>query len=87
MPERPMKSRKLKVIDYMGTYYATFDGAKMWKIDAWLQRLLNMCDGKRTFDDIVDEIAKIAGSPKDDIRIGLRPIIDDLKKSGMIEDA
>lgn len=84
MVGNPAKAKNLKIIDYLGTYYATFDGAKMWKIEKWIFKLLSMCDGKKTFDQISEEIAKISKTPVDDIKIGLKPVLEELEKSGLI---
>ena len=84
MEDRPLKSKNLKIIDHMGTYYATTDGTKMWKIEKWVFKLLMMCDGKKDLDQLVGEITKISGFPKEDIKVGLMPILDDMRKHKMI---
>ncbi|MEM7825061.1 MAG: hypothetical protein QXO27_03770 [Candidatus Aenigmatarchaeota archaeon] len=82
--KKPLKTKNLKIIDYLGTYYATFDGIKMWKVEKWLFRLLMMCNGKKTFDQIAEEIAKMSGFPTDEIKIGLKPVIEELEREGFI---
>lgn len=56
---RPLRSKNLKVINYINTLYATFDGSSMWEIDKSSFGVLKMCDGKTTVDEIAKKIAKI----------------------------
>jgi hypothetical protein len=81
---KPVKTKNLKIIDYMGTYYATFDGTKSWKVEKWLYRLIMMCDGKTNEDQIAEKIAKISGFNLDEIKVGLKPVFEELSKNGMI---
>jgi hypothetical protein len=81
---RPLKAKNLRIIDYMGTYYATFDGTRSWKVEKWLFRLLMLCDGKKTTSQIAEHIAKISGFEFEEIRVGLRPVFDELSSTGMI---
>jgi hypothetical protein len=80
----PIKSKNLKIIDYMGTYYATFDGTRSWKVEKWLFKLLMLCDGKKTTAEIADHIAKISGFDREEIRVGLKPVFEELSSTGMI---
>ena len=82
--KRPLKSKKLKIIDYLGTYYATFDGSRNWKVEKWLFRLLRMCDGKKTFDQIAEHISRIAEVPIEHVRQNLKEIFDELEKEKFI---
>ncbi len=82
--KKPLKSEKLKIIDHIGTYYATIDGSKIWKIEKWLFRLIEMCDGKKTFNQIAEHIAKIAKVPVEDIKPNLKDILDELEKEKFI---
>ncbi|MEM5773287.1 MAG: PqqD family protein [Candidatus Aenigmatarchaeota archaeon] len=82
--KRPLKAKNLKIIDHLGTYYATFDGSKMWKLEKWLVRFLMMCDGKKTFDQIAEEVAKIAGIPAEEVKTGLAPVLEELEREGFI---
>ncbi|MEM5869901.1 MAG: PqqD family protein [Candidatus Aenigmatarchaeota archaeon] len=79
-----LKAKNLKIIDHLGTYYATFDGSKMWKLEKWVSKLLMMCDGKKTFDQIAEEVAKLAGVPKEEVKIALKDVIEELEKAGFI---
>lgn len=84
LEKRPLRSKKLKIIDHLGTYYATFDGSQNWKIEQWLFNLLKMCDGKRTFDQIATHIAKIAEISKDAARENLKEILEELEREKII---
>ena len=79
-----MKAKNLKIIDHLGTYYATFDGSKMWKVEKWIYRLLMMCDGKRNFDQLAEEISRISEFPIEEIKIGLKPILNELENEGLV---
>ena len=82
--KRPMKKKNLKIIDHLGTYYATFDGSKMWKVEDWLFKLLMMCNGKKTFNQIAEEISKSSGISVEEIKIGLKPVFEELERVGFI---
>jgi hypothetical protein len=82
--KKPTKAKNLKIIDHMGTYYATFDGSKIWKVEKWIFKLLMMCDGKKTFDEIAEKIAKISGFSTEEIHIGLKPVFEELEKQGFV---
>lgn len=82
--KKPLKVKNLKIIDHLGTYYATFDGTKMWKVENWIFKLLMMCDGKKTFDRIAEEIGNKSGYSVEEIRTGLKPIFKELEESGFI---
>jgi hypothetical protein len=82
--KKPLKAKSLKIIDHLGTYYATFDGTQMWKVEDWLFKLLMMCNGKRTFEQIAEEIAGMSGYSIDEIKIGLKPIFEEFEKNGFI---
>ena len=85
MDERkPQKAKNLKIIDYKNTYYATFDGTKMWKVEKWLFKILMMCDGKKSVDQIAEEIARISNFSVDEIKVGLRPILEELERTGFV---
>lgn len=83
--KKPVKVDNLKIIDHLDTYYATFDGSKIWKVESWLFKLLKMCNGEKTFNQIIQEIADISGEPVEEIRIGLKPVFRELERKGFIE--
>jgi len=82
--KKPTKAKNLKIIDHMGTYYATFDGSKIWKVEKWLFKLIMMCDGKKTFNEIAEKIAKISGFSAEEIQVGLKPVFEELEKQGFV---
>jgi hypothetical protein len=74
--QKPMKAKNLKVIDHIGTLYATFDGTTVWKIDKVAFGILKMCDGNKTVDDIVSDISKMALVKPEE----LKPVIEEMLK-------
>lgn len=75
--KKPLKAKNLKVIEYIGTLYATFDGSSLWKIDKAAFNVLRMCNGKKTVDQIVEEVSKrILHEPKD-----VKPVVEDILDS------
>jgi len=83
--KRPLKSKNLKVIDYMGILYATFDGERMWELDRVIYKLLEECDGTKTFDDIAKKVSRKSGLGIEEVKIGLKEIFDELKNAKFIE--
>ena len=83
--KRPIKAKNLKIIDHMGTLYATFDGEKIWEMDKLIYKLLKECDGKKTFDDIARMISKKSGLDLEEIKIGLKGIFNELEKRRFID--
>jgi len=82
--KKPLKAKNLKVIDYMGNYYATFDGTKIWRVEKWVVNLLKLCNGKRTIDQIAEEVSKLCGYTPEDVKVGLKPLLEELEASGFI---
>lgn len=83
--KKPLKSKRLKIIDYKGTLYATFDGTRIWKLDNIAHGLLKMCDGKKTYEQIIGEAAVRANLAKEDVRVAVTPIFDELTSLRFIE--
>jgi len=81
---RPLKAKNLKVIDYINTLYATLDGSSMWEIDKSSFGVLQMCDGKRTIDEIAKEIAKKIKMDVDQVKVTLKEILNELEECGLI---
>lgn len=81
----PIKSKNLKIIDYKGILYATLDGEKIWEMDNLIYKLLQECDGNKTFEDIARMISKKSGLNVEDIKIGLKEIFDELERAKFIE--
>jgi hypothetical protein len=82
--KKPLKSKKLKIIDHLGTYYATFDGSTNWKVEKWLYKLLRLCNGKVTVDQIATHLAKVADVSVEQIRPSLKEILDELERERFI---
>lgn len=85
MEKKPLKAKRLKVIDYLGTLYATFDGSSIWKIDRVAFGILRMCNGKKTVDEIVEEVARRAILRPEELKPVLEEILRDLEKMNFIE--
>ena len=86
MDERmPLKSKNLKVINYINTLYATIDGNSLWQIDKSTFAVLNMCDGKMTVDQIAVEIAKKIDMKVEDVMPTLLDILKDMERLKFIE--
>lgn len=81
----PLKIKKLKIIDHLGTLYATLDGSSIWKIVKVAFGILKMCDGKRTFDEIVEDVAKRAIVRPKDLKPVLEKMISDFEEMNFIE--
>jgi len=85
LDKKPLKSKNLKIIDHLGTLYATFDGSSVWKMDKVAFGILKLCDGKKTVDEIVDEVARRAIVKPEDLKPVLEEILADLEKMRFIE--
>ena len=85
MEGKPIKAKNLKVIDHLGTLYATFDGSSMWKLDKVAFGISRMFDGKRTVEDIVDELAKRISHKPEDVKPVVEEILNELTKMKFIE--
>lgn len=81
---RPLKSKHLKVIDYINTLYATLDGSSMWEIDKSSFGVLQMCDGERTVDKIAKEIAKKIKMDVNHVMVTLKEILNELEQRKFI---
>lgn len=83
--KKPVKSKKLKVLDYKGTLYATFDGSSIWKLDKISFGLLKLCEGNKTLEQIIKQVAEKAKLNVEDVRGAVMPIFDELTKMKFIE--
>jgi len=81
----PLKAKKLKIIDHLGTLYATFDGSSVWKIDKVAFGILKMCDGKKTVEKIVEDVAKMATVRPKELKPVMKEIFGNLEKMNFIE--
>ena len=82
---KPLKARNLKVIDHLGTLYATFGDFPLWKIDNVSFGVLKLCDGERTVGQISEELASIINRSPEDVRPTIEEILNDLYKMKFIE--
>jgi uncharacterized protein Yka (UPF0111/DUF47 family) len=83
--KKPLKSKNLKIIDHIGTLYATFDGSNIWKIDKSISYIIALCDGNRTVEQIAEEISKEIEMKVDDVKSTLINILSELEKKNFIE--
>jgi len=83
--KKPVRARNLKIIDHLGTLYATFDGSKMWKMDKVSYGVWQMCDGSRTFEQLVVALSARIGHNQEDVRPVVEDILEDLTKMKFIE--
>ena len=85
MEKKPLRTKNLKVIDQLGTLYATFDGSAIWKIDKVAFGILKMCDGKKSVDDIVTDVSKRALVNEKDLKPVIEEIMNELTKMKFLE--
>jgi bisphosphoglycerate-independent phosphoglycerate mutase (AlkP superfamily) len=85
LEKKPKMNEKLKVIKYIESYYATFDGEKIWELDTSAYAVLKMCDGTKTVEQIAEEIAKIIESKKEDVIPTLQRMLEELEKNKFIK--
>ncbi len=83
--KKPIKSKRLKIISNIGSYFATFDGSRVWEIDPSVNYILSLCDGTRRIEDIAQEIAKAIESDIEVVRTTLASMMIELEKNGFIE--
>ena len=78
--KRPLKAKGLKVIDHIGTLYATFNGSTMWEVDKVAFAIMKMCNGTKTVDQIAQDIAKKTNLDVKDVKITLMDILKEMDK-------
>ena len=64
---------------------ATFDGEKLWELDRVIHKLIQECDGTKTFDDIAKKVSRKSGLNIEDVKIGLKEIFEELEKAKFVE--
>ncbi|HDJ96801.1 MAG TPA: PqqD family peptide modification chaperone [Candidatus Aenigmarchaeota archaeon] len=82
--KKPLLAKNLKIIEYVGILYATFDGERIWEIDRGTYAVMRMCDGKKTVKEIAKEIAEKIDSTVEDVLPTLERILTDLEKHKFI---
>ena len=85
LDRRPKKAEGLKIIDYIGIKYATFNGEKLWEIEKVIAKLIEECDGEKTFLDIAKKVSDKSGIGLDEIGMGLEKLFRELESAGFIE--
>ncbi len=83
--KRPLKVKNLKIIDHLGTLYATFNGSTIWEVDKVAYAVMKMCDGTRTLDQISEEIAKKTNLDVNDVKVTLNDIFKEMEKLKFID--
>jgi len=76
--KKPLKSDKVKIIDHLGTLYATLDNNSLWKIEYAAYNVWKVCDGKRTVDELVNDLSKEIGHKPEDVRPVVEKILNQL---------
>ena len=84
LDKKPLKAKNLKIIDHLGTLYATFDGSTVWKIDRVAFGILRMCDGKKTVDEITDDVARRALLKPEELKPVIEEMLTDFEKMNFI---
>jgi len=82
--KKPLLAKNLKIIEYVGILYATFDGERIWEIDKGTYAVMRMCDGKKTVKEIAKEIAEKIDSNVEDVLPTLERILSELEKHKFI---
>ena len=82
---RPLRAKNLKVIDYIGRLYATFDGSSLWEMDKTSFEVMKMCDGTRTVDEIARIIANKIEMNAEEVKPTLLDILKELEDRKFIE--
>jgi hypothetical protein len=78
--KKPLKAKRLKIIDHLGTLYATFDGSIMWEVDKVAYAIMRMCDGTRTLDQIAEDVARKVNLEVKDVKVTLNDIFKEMEK-------
>ncbi|MEM0333623.1 MAG: PqqD family protein [Candidatus Aenigmatarchaeota archaeon] len=85
LKKRPLKVGNLKVIEHIGSLYATFDGERYWKLEKWAWEILKLCDGKKSVSEIARIISEDVQMSFEDVIKGLKPILEEFEKAGFIK--
>lgn len=83
--KKPLKSNKVKIIDHLGTLYATIDGNSMWKLDYASYNVWKVCDGNRTVDELVNDLAKEIGHKPEDVKSVVEKILNQLSELNFLQ--
>jgi len=83
--KKPLKVKDLKIIDHIGTFYASILGKGIWRMDDSAYVVIKLCDGTKTIDKISEIIAEKTKLAFDDVKMTVRNIIDELERLKFIE--
>jgi len=83
--KKPLKVKGLKIIDQLGTLYATFNGSNLWQLDRVVYGVLNMCDGRKTVDQITEILAKRIFHTPEDVKPVVEKTLSELAEMKFIE--
>lgn len=83
--KKPLKSDKVKIIDHLGTLYATTNNTSMWKIEYATYNVWKVCDGKRNIDELVNDLANEIKHKPEDVRPVVEKILNQLTELKFLE--
>lgn len=83
--KKPLKSNKVKIIDHLGTLYGSIEGNSLWKLDYSTYNVWKVCDGKRTVDELVNDLAKEIGHKPEDVKPVVEKILNQLSELNFLE--
>lgn len=78
------KNENLTIINYLNTYYATIDNERLYQIDPIAVGLLKYCDGKKTYDEILEILSEKTQMDKELIKKVLDEILKELLELNFI---
>jgi len=81
---KPKMNENLKIIEYIGSYYATVDGERIWELDPSVYYVLKLCDGVHTVEEIAENIAREINTTKDGVMPVLKRMLHELESKGFI---
>lgn len=83
--KRPKKAENLKIIEHIGSLYATFDGEQYWRMEKWSFEILKLCDGRKSISEIARILAEELQMNAEDVIRGLKPILEEFERVGFIK--
>ena len=83
--KRPKKAENLKIIEHIGSLYATFDGEQYWRMEKWAFEILRLCDGRKSISEIARILAEELQMNEEDVIRGLKPILEEFERVGFIK--
>jgi aminopeptidase-like protein len=82
---RPKKAENLKIIEHIGSLYATFDGEQYWRMEKWAFEILRLCDGRKSISEIARILSEELQMNEEDVIRGLKPILEEFERVGFIK--